>query len=151
MNTGAEPQLWALAQYLQWSHNDTVSQKEIDRNNATYLIQNNRNPFIDHPEWADSIWGALITRISENTSNESVSIFPNPSEGDFTLSISSHEKKSITAQLYSIDGMKVYSSSISGNGNIMKTKIDLHGLAKGIYFLKIITEKNVISKQIIIQ
>jgi hypothetical protein len=47
--------------------------------------------------------------------------------------------------------MKVYSSSISGNRNMVKTKIDLHGLAKGIYFPKIITEKNVISKQIIIQ
>ncbi len=35
---------------------DPVSQKEIDRNEAIYLIQENRNPFIDHPEYASQIW-----------------------------------------------------------------------------------------------
>ena len=30
--------------------------KEIDRNNAVYNIQNNRNPFIDHPEYVGYIW-----------------------------------------------------------------------------------------------
>lgn len=40
----------------QWNAADPVSQREIDRNNAIYGIQNNRNPFIDHPEWVDMIW-----------------------------------------------------------------------------------------------
>jgi hypothetical protein len=35
---------------------DTVSQKEIDRNNAVYGIQKKRNPFIDHPEYVAEIW-----------------------------------------------------------------------------------------------
>lgn len=40
----------------QWSALDPVSQREIDRNNAIYTIQKNRNPFIDHPEWINMIW-----------------------------------------------------------------------------------------------
>lgn len=40
----------------QWSNADPVSQREIDRNNAVYSIQKNRNPFIDHPEWINMIW-----------------------------------------------------------------------------------------------
>lgn len=40
-----------------WSNQDPVSQKEIDRNNAVYSQQGNRNPFIDHPCWANDIWG----------------------------------------------------------------------------------------------
>lgn len=40
----------------QWNAADPVSQREIDRNNAIYAIQNNRNPFIDHPEWVNMIW-----------------------------------------------------------------------------------------------
>ncbi|SHL70434.1 Por secretion system C-terminal sorting domain-containing protein [Chryseobacterium contaminans] len=40
----------------QWNAADPVSQREIDRNNAIYSIQNNRNPFIDHPEWVNMIW-----------------------------------------------------------------------------------------------
>jgi endonuclease I len=48
---------WAYNMLLTWSRNDPVSQKEIDRNEAVYGIQNNRNPFIDHPELAEYIWG----------------------------------------------------------------------------------------------
>jgi hypothetical protein len=29
----------------------------VDRNNAIYAIQGNRNPFIDQPEFANLIWG----------------------------------------------------------------------------------------------
>ena len=47
---------WAMTMLLEWSKNDPVSQKEIDRNNAVYGIQGNRNPFIDHPEYARRIW-----------------------------------------------------------------------------------------------
>jgi endonuclease I len=48
---------WVINMFLEWHHNDPVSQKEIDRNNEVYNIQNNRNPFIDHPEYVDEIWG----------------------------------------------------------------------------------------------
>ena len=42
---------------LKWHREDPVSQKEIDRNDAVYAYQHNRNPFIDHPELAEHIWG----------------------------------------------------------------------------------------------
>jgi endonuclease I len=47
---------WALNMLIDWHHQDPVSQKEINRNDSIYTIQGNRNPFIDHPEWVDSIW-----------------------------------------------------------------------------------------------
>jgi len=48
---------WHLNLLYQWHTQDPVSQKEIDRNNAVYTIQNNRNPYIDHPEWVATVWG----------------------------------------------------------------------------------------------
>lgn len=56
MTTKANLKDWAVTMLLHWSDNDPVSQKEIDRNNAVYDIQGNRNPFIDHPEYAHIIW-----------------------------------------------------------------------------------------------
>ena len=56
MTEGANLKSWAVTMLLRWSDNDPVSQKEIDRNNAVYGIQGNRNPFIDHPEYAHLIW-----------------------------------------------------------------------------------------------
>ncbi|TQD39461.1 endonuclease [Haloflavibacter putidus] len=48
---------WMLAMLLEWHFSDPVSQKELDRNNASYDFQGNRNPFIDNPQWAAEIWG----------------------------------------------------------------------------------------------
>src|SRR5690606_2788376 len=45
-----------LSILLTWHQNDPVSQKEIDRNNDIYDFQNNRNPFVDHPEYVNLIW-----------------------------------------------------------------------------------------------
>ena len=51
---------WFLTMLGEWSTADPVSQKEIDRNNAVYAIQNNRNPYIDHPEYVYAIWNVGI-------------------------------------------------------------------------------------------
>lgn len=48
---------WALQMLLRWAQQDPVSQKEIDRNNAIYGIQHNRNPFVDFPGLEQYVWG----------------------------------------------------------------------------------------------
>ncbi len=51
---------YSLSFLLEWHRNDPVSQKEIDRNQAVYGIQHNRNPFIDYPELVEYIWGNKV-------------------------------------------------------------------------------------------
>lgn len=48
---------WMLAMLIEWHNADPVSYKELQRNNAVYDIQGNRNPLIDHPELVSMIWG----------------------------------------------------------------------------------------------
>lgn len=48
---------WSVNLLLKWNREDPVSQKELDRNEVVYGAQHNRNPFIDHPELAEYIWG----------------------------------------------------------------------------------------------
>ncbi|UGU14946.1 endonuclease [Sinomicrobium kalidii] len=43
--------------FLEWNAEDPVSQYERNRNNILENIQGNRNPFIDNPVFATSIWG----------------------------------------------------------------------------------------------
>lgn len=52
---GLQP--WALDMLLKWSRNDPVSEKESNRNNEVYILQGNRNPFVDYPDLAEYIWG----------------------------------------------------------------------------------------------
>ena len=47
-----------LSDLLAWNKLDPVDDYEVHRNNLLYKnYTNNRNPFIDFPEWADAIWG----------------------------------------------------------------------------------------------
>ena len=48
---------WALRMLLRWAQQDPVSEKEINRNEAIYGIQKNRNPFVDYPGLEQYIWG----------------------------------------------------------------------------------------------
>lgn len=56
---GSYPYLtdYSVDLFMSWHLQDPVSQKEIDRNDAVYALQKNRNPYIDHPEYANFIWG----------------------------------------------------------------------------------------------
>ncbi len=46
-----------LATLIEWASLDPVDDFEINRNNIIYGYQNNRNPFIDHPELVSMIYG----------------------------------------------------------------------------------------------
>ena len=60
MMTNSTYPVWtdeALDLLLKWHRQDPVSDKELRRQEAVYLIQHNRNPFIDYPEMVEHIWG----------------------------------------------------------------------------------------------
>ena len=42
---------------LRWHLEDPVDEWEIERNETIYQFQGNRNPFIEHPEYVELIWG----------------------------------------------------------------------------------------------
>lgn len=44
---------------LRWHVIDPVDDFEMHRNDVLFQYQKNRNPFIDHPELAESIWGPI--------------------------------------------------------------------------------------------
>lgn len=54
-NFGLKP--YAIKLFSYWSELDPVSEWEQSVNNKIANIQGNRNPFIDHPEYANVLWG----------------------------------------------------------------------------------------------
>jgi uncharacterized repeat protein (TIGR02543 family) len=52
-------QMAMLNRLLQWHIQDPVDSFEMNRNNTIYSYQHNRNPFIDHPEFAEKLYGPI--------------------------------------------------------------------------------------------
>lgn len=127
--------------FAQWHKQDPVSAFEIQRNNAIYKIQNNRNPYIDHPEYVNQIWGTYLTN-EENTLSYETSIFPNPSEGKFTIAFK--EIGNYEVEIISIVGQKVAGLNVDGN------ETTVENLPKGAYLVKITRDYQSTTKKLII-
>lgn len=57
-STSVTGKMGILTDLLSWHHLDPVDEFEVHRNNLLYKnYTNNRNPFIDFPDWVDYIWG----------------------------------------------------------------------------------------------
>ena len=54
----AKQEMGDLATLLQWHIDDPVDDFERNRNNVIFGYQNNRNPFIDHPELVSYVYNA---------------------------------------------------------------------------------------------
>ena len=72
---------WSINMLMEWTRLDPVSEKEIKRNDAVYGIQGNRNPFIDHPELAEYIWGSLQGQQWNGTGQEVQPAITSPEDG----------------------------------------------------------------------
>ncbi len=57
INTYPLPEHGKLSTLLQWNELDPPDDFERNRNNVIFQWQTNRNPFIDHPEFVNLIWG----------------------------------------------------------------------------------------------
>ena len=114
---------WAIALLLRWNKQDPVSQKEIDRNNAIYNdYQHNRNPFVDHPEYADMIW-----------------------DPTWTLEENQEQAHADGMVVYDLTGRKLFQSNINNEEEAiasMKSK-----LKQGCYMLLLLDGNRVVTRR----
>jgi len=128
---------WVVNMFLRWNTADPVSQKEIDRNNAAYAIQKNRNPFIDHPEYANSIWGTNVG-ISDIPAQVALQVYPNPVSDACTITLPpDYNQQNNGFVVYSSTGIPVFAPlTISGD----KATMNMENLPSGFYLLRLATD-----------
>lgn len=118
---------YAIALFMKWSREDPVSQKEIDRNDAVYAKQRNRNPFIDLPGLEEYLWGNKQGQSysSQSTDLEEVEdpVLRVLTDGG-VVRAQTWGAQALRVQVYSTDGRLV------GQG----TEVNLPG--KGVYVIR---------------
>lgn len=149
-------QQWQVDLFLEWHHQDPVSQREIDRNNAAYAYQGNRNPFVDSPAWVDCIWAGICgdtvppvdtsTNISKVALQNSIDLYPNPASSAFQVYVKENNKMT-GLSIVAIDGRQVYMENRSYNSHEPLT-VNIQQLNPGMYFVHIHTEKGTVVKKL---
>ena len=132
---------WAITMLMRWNEQDPVSQKEIDRNNVIYNdYQHNRNPFVDHPEYARMIWDPTWNTVAEEI--DAVHLFPNPVESGQTLHLSGNSNLFDAIAIYDLSGRILFKASGHAADDFAVTLPN--NLTQGCYIIKIMRNNAVV-------
>ena len=138
VNTAPDPLHGKLSTLMDWHEQDPPDDFERNRNEVVYDYQENRNPFIDHPEFVEEIWGEP-TSVQESLSF-AITAYPNPVNDQLKL-------MGLGEQNWSFEVINTVGSIVSkGNINQSNAAIQLEGLPNGIYVLILQTPKQTTRK-----
>ncbi|WP_157208180.1 endonuclease [Mariniflexile maritimum] len=130
---------------LTWNNLDPVSQYEINKNNAVYAFQGNRNPYIDHPEYVTQIWSNPLT--TNDASIADFNIYPNPAKENTLYITASNTQHILQVEIFNILGASVSKQQLSNKAK----EINISQLNKGIYLVKFTSKNGSLTKKLVRQ
>ena len=115
----------------------------IAPNNGKYItVRIDSMGFLKGWNFIDNIQIASTNGINDNSLNTATNIFPNPSNGEFTISFPSVVQY---IQIFNSFGQLIKMEQVNGN-----TSLNLKIEENGLYFVKISTNKDFIIKKLIV-
>jgi hypothetical protein len=96
---------------------------------------------------SDSAAAVNLTTVGVNNSNENanVQIYPNPSQGAFTVDVQGNKLKPISIKVYDIVGQIIYETETHSS----KTVINLSSQTAGLYFVQVTTETGTVTHKVV--
>ena len=89
--------------------------------------------------------------IDENEFLNSLNVFPNPAENLLNVNFSSNTPQNILLTISTITGQTIYKQQIDSFTGAYSKTIDLTDISKGIYLLKVVSEKGTVNKKVVIE
>jgi GH35 family endo-1,4-beta-xylanase len=136
--------LWGYVEGATWSEGTGIlNSNGTERSAMTWLKSYMaERPDVGYPFGIES----TTTGIHVNENIKLVSVYPNPVTGG-KLNVESKSAETLRlVELIDVNGKMVKTS----HPNQFKTEIEVSGLKKGLYFLRIHTEKNVLNEKIVL-
>ena len=130
-----DPILGKLSSLIQWHIDDPVDDFEINRNEIIFGFQENRNPFIDHPNLVNFLWGESVGEIWNdslnliNNSFQNIHIYQKENSGSIVFS---QNISQALLSLYSITGKKI-NEYILDDANFLNIDVEA-----GFYFIELL-------------
>ena len=78
-------------------------------------------------------------------------VFPNPTNGIVNIAMNMSNASKLNYQVISITGETIYNEQTNVTGGTVTKTFDLSPFAKGVYFIRIVTDKEILMKKVIMQ
>ncbi|MGD9548598.1 MAG: endonuclease [Candidatus Krumholzibacteriia bacterium] len=109
---GSVAYMGLTATLLAWHQDDPVDAREMRRNDRVQQYQQNRNPFVDHPEWVDYLFGSGVISGVGDRAPAVVAvgidrIVPNPFNPRTTIEYTVARTGPVTLAVYDLAGRRV--------------------------------------------
>jgi len=141
VNTSPNPEHGKFSTLYEWHQQDPPDAFEINRNNVIYSYQENRNPFIDHPEYLILIYDP--TNAVNDVYYNKLKVYPNPATDIITIEAPELNLLNATVTISNYLGQEVVKQSINEDSSI-----DVSYLPSGTYILRIEKDKQLFTEKL---
>lgn len=94
---------------------------------------------------------AFNVEVEELKTLDDIALYPNPTNGRFTLRFNSAAARSVTVSISTVTGQQVWSGAYTHEGGRFMKEIDLSGQAKGVYLVEVNADGVKAKKRIVLQ
>jgi subtilisin-like proprotein convertase family protein len=94
---------------------------------------------------------SVCSGLNEVKNNINLNVYPNPSNGVFTLNVNTTDVNELDIKVMNIQGQVVFVKNNFDNVSTINEQIDLSDNANGIYFITVTSDKGIVTSKIIVQ
>jgi hypothetical protein len=132
-----------------WSGNYTTPPPPLESTSGSVMLMWTSNGSVRGPGWNIS-YSPMVGTEDVNTINN-ITVYPNPATQLINIGFSVTEPQNVKIELLSLQGTPLYQDNLTGiKGQYSKT-IDVSLFARGIYMLRLNSDKGTSVKKIVIQ
>lgn len=132
---------------MTWHLQDPVSQRETDINDLVYKYQGNRNPFVDHPEYAQKVWNVtLATDDFVYQKRDDVKVY-NKTTRSVVVKLENNQKSIHKISVFNLNGQLV--NEVQNSTHQKEVTVDFK--TPGVYIIKVVGPEMEINRKVVIK
>lgn len=133
---------------LSWHTQDPPDNYEIARNDYIQSIQQNRNPFVDHPDWVNAINfsnltpagaqmpEAVVKSVETDTEIQTdVMLYPNPVQDEMQLSLHVSDDCAAACMMFDMTGKMVFNENLNMTAGTNNYAFNMSEWTPGAYIV----------------
>jgi hypothetical protein len=138
---------WNFGDGSPWSNADSPTHTYTGDGTYTVTLTVGNNCGTEDTTFTVVIIGTGVESLADGTSLE---LYPNPTSDVINVAFNGSKTQNLTVRVVNMNGQLVYSDAVGQYTGQYKNTIDLSNVAKGVYFVQLITDQGTINRKVVL-